>query len=214
MKRRDFSAGLLAAGAIGLPVMAQQQPVSRVTPAEYRQIGRPAPVDAPQGKIELVEFFWYSCPHCNAFEPVLQEWSKKLPSDVVLRRIPVAFRDDFVPQQRLFYTLEALGKVDELHAKVFQAIHAERQPLVREEPILAWAQKQGLDRAKFQEVFNSFAVSAKTKRAVQMQDAYSVEGVPALGVAGRFYTDGSVAGTMQRAVQVAEHLIAEIRKSR
>jgi protein dithiol oxidoreductase (disulfide-forming) len=128
--------------------------------------------------------------------------------------VPVAFRDDFVPQQRLYYTLEALGKLGELHAKVFQAIHADRQSINREDLILEWAAKQGLDQAKFKELYNSFSISTKTRRATQLQDAFKVQGVPAIGIAGRYYTDGTMAGTLDRALQVTDYLIAEARKSR
>jgi thiol:disulfide interchange protein DsbA len=216
MNRREFSTAtgcLLAAASLGLPglVLAQQGPKEGT---DYKALDKRVPVETAAGKIEVVEFFWYSCPHCNAFEPRLEAWSKRLPADVVLRRVPVAFRDDFVPQQRLFYTLEAMNKLDDLHAKVFQAIHGERQPLNKEGLILAWADKQGLDKAKFQELYNSFSVSTKARRAAQLQDAFKVEGVPALGIAGRYYTDGTMAGTMDRALQVTDYLIAEARKSR
>jgi len=216
MNRREFSTatvcllGLAAWGAPGL-VLAQKKPEEGT---EYKTLGQPVAVEAPQGKVEVVEFFWYSCPHCNAFEPRLEAWSKKVGPDVALRRVPVAFRDDFVPQQRLFYTLEAMGRVNDLHAKVFQAVHGERNPLNKEATIYAWADKQGLDKAKFQETFNSFSVTTKARRATQLQDAFKVEGVPALGVAGRFYTDGTMAGNMERALQVTDYLIAEARKSR
>ena len=217
MNRREFSAGaacVLASAAFGLagPVFAQgKKPEDG---GEYLSLGKPVTVDAPPGKVEVIEFFWYSCPHCNAFEPRLEAWIKKLPPDVVVKRIPVAFRDDFVPQQRLYYTLEAMGKVDELHNKVFQAIHQERQLMNREELILAWAAKHGLDPAKFKELYNSFSVSAKARRATQIQDAFKVQGVPAIGIAGRYYTDGTLAGNMERALQVTEYLIAEARKTR
>jgi len=214
MQRRTFAAGL-AAGTLALPVVPAlaQSPKKPVLGTEYRALQQPAPVEAPAGKIEVVEFFWYSCPHCNAFEPSLEAWSKKLPADVVLRRVPVAFRDGFAPQQRLFYTLEAMNRLD-LHGKVFQAIHGDRQPTNREDTILEWAQKNGLDRARFQEVFNSFSVQTKTRKATQLQESYSVEGVPALGVAGRFYTDGEMAGNMGRALQIVDSLVAEARKAR
>ena len=162
----------------------------------------------------MIEFFWYGCPHCNTFEPKLVNWMKKLPTDVSVRRVPVAFRDDFVPQQRLFYTLEAMGKLDELHSKVFTTIHAERQVIDKEPAILAWAEKNGLDKAKFQEMYNSFSVSTKARRATQLQDAYKVQGVPAIGIAGRYYTDGTMAGNMDRALQITEFLVAESRKAR
>ena len=216
MNRREFSAGaacMLATAAIGLPQLAwaQKKPEDGT---DYRLLDKRVPVEAPQGKIEVVEFFWYSCPHCNAFEPRLEAWSKKLPADVVLRRVPVAFRDDFVPQQRLFYTLEAMGKLGELHGKVFQAIHVDKQRIDTEGPIVDWAAKQGLDKAKFLETYNSFTISTKARRGAQLQDAYKVEGVPALGIAGRYYTDGTMAGNMDRALQVADYLVAETRKTR
>ncbi len=182
--------------------------------AEYLTLDRRVAVDAPDGKVEVIEFFWYSCPHCNAFEPRLEAWIKKLPGDVAVKRVPVAFRDDFVPQQRLFYTLEAMGKLDEMHGKVFQAVHVQRIPLNREDGILEWTEKQGLDKAKFKELYNSFGVSSKSRRAAQLQDAYKVQGVPAIGIAGRYYTDGTLAGNMERALQVTDYLVAEARKAK
>jgi thiol:disulfide interchange protein DsbA len=119
-----------------------------------------------------------------------------------------------VPQQRLYYTLEAMGKVDELHAKVFHAIHVERQATNREDSILAFAQKNGLDRARFQELYNSFSVSTKARRAKQLQDQYEVDGVPAMGVAGRFYTDGTLTGNMDRVLQVVDYLVGEVRRGK
>ena len=216
INRREFTVGtacLAAAAGLGVPSLAfaQKKPEDG---HEYRTLDKRVPQDVPAGKVEVIEFFWYSCPHCNAFEPQLTAWSKKLPQDVVLRRVPVAFRDDFVPQQRLYYTLEALGKVDELHGKVFQAIHGAREALTKEPEILAWAAKNGLDQAKFKETYNSFSVSAKARKATQLQDAFQVEGVPAMGVAGRWYTDGTMSGNMGRALQVVDFLVAEARKSR
>ncbi len=214
MIRRDFCAAVAGAAtlaAVGMPQLAwaQKKPEDG---HEYKTLDKRAGVETPAGKIEVIEFFWYSCPHCNAFEPQLQAWSKRLPADVVLRRVPVAFRDNFVPQQRLFYTLEAMGKFEEMHTKVFRAIHVDKEGLDKEETILAWAQKNGMDKAKFQETYNSFSVQTKARRAKQLQDAYAVEGVPALGIAGRWYTDGSMAGSMGRALQVTEFLVAEARK--
>jgi len=216
MKRREFSAtvaGVLGASALMAPpsVLAQGRPQEG---KDFRAIEKKVPVEAPPGKIEVVEFFWYSCPHCNAFEPRLNAWLKKLPPDVSFRRVPVAFRDDFVPQQRLYYTLEAMGKVDQLHDKVFAAIHDQHQPTNREDTILAFVEKNGVDRAKFQELYNSFAVSTKARKAKQLQDQYEVDGVPAIGVAGQYYTDGTMAGGMDRALQVVDFLVAEARRAK
>ncbi|HXD43009.1 MAG TPA: thiol:disulfide interchange protein DsbA/DsbL [Ramlibacter sp.] len=216
MNRREFStsaACILAGAALGFagPAFAQAKKPENGT--DYQTLGKIVASDAAPGKVEVIEFFWYSCPHCNAFEPKLEAWMKKLPPDVVLKRVPVAFRDDFVPQQRLYYTLEAMGKVDELHSKVFRAIHAERQAINREDLIVEWVGKQGLDTGKFKELYNSFSVSSKARRATQLQDAFKVQGVPAIGVAGRYYVDGDLAGNMDRALQITDYLIAEARKT-
>lgn len=209
MKRREFTLAL--AGATALPALAQQ----RFEPGkDYLPLDKPAPVEASAGKIEVVEFFWYNCPHCNAFEPALEAWIKRAPKDVVVKRVPVAFSSAFQGQQRLFYTLEAMGLVDKLHGKVFQAIHVERKRLEAPEVIADWAAAQGVDKAKFLEQFNSFSVASKVTRAGQLTAAYKVEGVPALGVAGRFYTDATLTRNMDRSLQVVDYLVGEVRKGR
>jgi thiol:disulfide interchange protein DsbA len=217
MQRREFSiatASVAAAASLGTlssPALAQA-PVAPRAGTDFLVLDKPAPVEAPPGKIEVVEFFWYSCPHCNRFEPALEAWIQKAPKDVVVRRVPVSFRPDFEPQQRLYYVLEAMNKVDELHKKVFLAIHGEKQMLNNAELIAAWAEKQGLNKAKFSEMYNSFSIATKARKATQLQDAYKVDGVPALGVAGRFYTSGELAKNMDRALQVTDYLVVQARK--
>lgn len=216
MQRREFSiatASVAVAASLGaLSTPAQAQAPAPRAGTDFLVLDKPAPVEAPAGKVEVVEFFWYSCPHCNSFEPALEEWIKKAPKDVAVRRVPIAFRPDFEPQQRLFYVLEAMNKVDELHKKVFYAIHVEKQMLNTPDLIAAWAEKQGLNKAKFLETYNSFSVATKARKATQLQDAYKIDGVPALGVAGRYFTSGSMAQTMGRALQVTDYLIAQVRK--
>jgi thiol:disulfide interchange protein DsbA len=217
MNRREFSVGAactVALASLGFPGTLLAQARKPEDGTDFLTLDKKVPVEAPAGKVEVIEFFWYSCPHCNAFEPKLVNWIKKLPADVSIRRVPVAFRDDFVPQQRLYYTLEAMGKLEELHGKVFTAIHTDKQVIDKEATIVAWAEKNGLDRAKFQELYNSFSVQTKARRATQLQDAYKVQGVPAIGIAGRYYTDGTMAGTMDRALQVTDYLVAEARKAK
>ena len=181
---------------------------------EYVTLDKRVPAESNDSKIEVIEFFWYSCPHCNAFEPRFAQWLKTIPKDVVVRRVPVRFRDDFEPQQRMFYTLEAMGKLEALHAKLFTAIHAEKQKLDTLDTLTAWAVKNGLDKAKFTEIFNSFGVATKARRATQLQEAFKVQGVPSLGVAGRFYTDGTLASSMDSALGVVEYLLGQVRKGR
>ena len=216
MKRRDFS---LAAPALAVLSTATWMPAhaQALKPAEgtdYFVLDKSVAVDAPPGKIEVVEFFWYKCPHCNSFEPALEAWSKKLPKDVVLRRVPIAFQDSFAPLQRLFYSIEAMGLTAKLHAKVFNAIHIERLNLEKGDAIIEWVAQQGVDKAKFAEQFGSFSINSKATKATQLQNAYRVEGVPALGVAGRFYTDGQIAKSMDRALLVVDALVADLRGKR
>jgi thiol:disulfide interchange protein DsbA len=216
IQRREFSlsaASVAAAATFGaavLPTAAQAQAAFKQG-TDYLTLDKPAPTEVAAGQVEVVEFFWYSCPHCNSFEPQLDAWVKKAPKDVVLRRVPVSFRPDFEPQQRLYYVLEGMGKVDELHKKVFYAIHVEKQALNTAALVAAWAEKQGLDKAKFTEMYNSFSVSTKARKATQLQDLYKVDGVPALGVGGRYYTSGSLAQTMERALLVTDYLIGQAR---
>ena len=219
MKRRDFSlAAISAATVTGLPLAANAQgPAAAKKPVEgtdYLSLDKRVPSDVGAGKIEVIEFFWYSCPHCNAFEPQFAEWKKAAPKDVVVQRVPVRFRDDFEAQQRAYYVFESLNLVDAMHGKLFHAIHTERQQLNTAPALAAWADKNGLPEKKFMETFNSFGVASKARRATQLQEAFKVQGVPALGVAGRFYTDGSLTQTMDRALQVAEYLLGEVRRGR
>lgn len=211
MQRRAFSRGLMAAGAAaaaGLnlsPALAQRVAFKEGT--DYLKLAKPAPTDSPAGQVEVVEFFAYSCIHCFNFEPVFGEWLKKQPAHVHVRRMPVAFNQNFVPMQRFYFALEAMGLVDKLHTKVFKAFHEERLPLTTAPAIVAWVEKQGVDRNQFISHFDGAAVKSAQK-AVGLQDAYQVEGTPALGVAGRYY----IGGQGPRTLLVADSLIAEARK--
>jgi len=218
MKRREFSlsaASAVAASALTLPVanpaMAQARQFKEGK--DFKRLDKPVAPDAPAGKVDVIEFFWYSCPHCNAFEPTLDAWVKAAPKDLSIRRVPVAFNASFVPQQKLFYTLEGMGKLEALHAKVFRAVHVEKAKLAKDDEILAWVTQQGVDVAKFKEVYGSFSVANQVRRASQLQDSYGVEGVPSMGVAGKYYTDGTMAGSMQTVLQVVEYLAATARKA-
>lgn len=217
MKRRNFMQQavppvLWASGAAWAQGPGAMRPPQQGE--DYLVLDKPVATDVPAGKLELLEFFWYNCPHCHAFEPVFEAWVQRAPKDVVVKRVPVAFRTDFVPQQRLFYALDAMGLLPQLHARVFHAIHVERKRLDQPEAIVDWVAQQSVDKAKFVEQFNSFAVQSKASRASQLMNSFKLEGVPALGVAGRYYTDGSLARSMERALQVAEFLLASSRKWR
>jgi thiol:disulfide interchange protein DsbA len=214
MQRREFNALSLSTliGLTAMPALAQTTAFKEGT--DYLSLKNRVATDVAKGKIEVLEFFWYNCPHCNAFEPALSAWSKKLPKDVVLKRVPVKFREDFEPQQRAFYVLEALGKVEELQAKMFAAIHVEKQNLAKLDTLLVWGEKNGIPAKQFSDLYNSFTVIGKARQAAKLQEDFKVEGVPALGIGGRYYVDGSLAGSMERALQITDFLTAEIRKGR
>ena len=220
MNRRELPARALAAASllgIGgvfslLPAHAQARKFENGT--DFISLDKPVAVESPPDKVEVVEFFWYACPHCHAFEPRLETWLKVLPRDVSFRRVPVAFRDTFAPQQRLYYALEALGRAEEFQTRIFTAIHVQKIALDTQETIAPWVEKQGIDKAKFLELYNSFGISTKARKAKQLQDMYRIDGVPSLGIAGRYYTDGTLAKNMDRALQVTEFLITEARRTK
>ncbi|WP_218509438.1 thiol:disulfide interchange protein DsbA/DsbL [Variovorax sp. dw_308] len=214
MNRRDFSLAATSLGLLPLASPSHAQAPMFSAGKDYIKLGKPAPVDSPAGKVEVVEFFSYNCPHCAAFEPDLETWIKKLPPQVAFRRVPVAFvGNDVESKQRMYYALEAMGKVDEMQLKIFDAIHRQRQPVMGDDAILAWVAKQPeLDAKKFGEMFKSFSVAGKAKRATQLQNEYQVTGVPAFGVAGRWYVDGELARSMERALQITDYLVVEARK--
>ena len=216
MKRRDFSASLLGAGA-GLAALGWQASARAqggpVEGTHYVRLSQPVPA-GPAGKIEVIEFFWYGCPHCNAFEPTLEPWVKQLPADVAFHRVPVAFSaEPFVAHQRIFYALDSLGLVAAMHRKVLYAIHNDRLRLDKSADISAFMARNGVDGAKFMESYDSFAVQAKAKQATQQAAAYKIDGVPAIGIQGRYYTSGSLAGTNEKALAVADFLIQRVRKA-
>jgi thiol:disulfide interchange protein DsbA len=180
---------------------------------DYRILPIPQPVET-KGKVEVIEFFWYGCPHCYDFEPELISWVKRQPKDVVFKRVPVAFRDDFMPHSQLFYTLEALGKGDALHEKVMYAMHKENKRLLTESEIADWAAAQGIDRNTFLATYRSFAVTSKARAARQLADAYRIDGVPTMVMQGKYVTSPSIAGTKAKAIGVMDLLEEKIRKDK
>mgnify|MGYP000641475961 CR=1 FL=1 len=214
MKRRDFSLTALTVASSALSLNVQAQAKKPEEGIDFLALDKRVPTEVGEGKIEVIEFFWYSCPHCNAFEPRFASWLKAAPKDVVVKRVPVRFRDDFEAQQRAYFVFEALNMVDAMHGKLFHAIHTERQSLNTLAALSAWTDKNGISANKFTETFNSFGVATKARRATQLQESFKVQGVPALGIAGRFYTDGSLTQTMDRALQVTDYLIGEVRRGR
>jgi thiol:disulfide interchange protein DsbA len=205
MNRRDLLTRSAAATAVLAASGARAQ--APVEGKDYVRLATPAPVAAPAGKVEVVEFFSYGCPHCYSFEPLLEPWIKKLPAEVAFRRVPAAFNATWEGLAKIFYALEATGQVDAMHKRVFAAIHVQRQRLDKESDMAAFVKSAGGDDAKFLEAYKSFGVATKLRQGKQLAEAYKIDGVPTLGIHGRFFTSGSLAGTHQRALAVADQLI-------
>lgn len=208
LRRQLLLAAPAAAGLLATHARAQGEPVEG---RDYVRLEKPIamPGDA---KVEVVEFFGYWCPHCNAFEPTLEPWSKRLPPAVAFRRVPVAFSGAHEPYQRLYFALEALGAVEAMHRKVFAAVHLQKMRFDKEADILAFVAANGVDGAKFSDAYKSFSVQTKLRQARQLADAYKIDGVPTLGIQGRFTTSPSMAGGPERALAVADLLIKRVSK--
>jgi thiol:disulfide interchange protein DsbA len=210
MNRRDWtrSAAALAVFAAG---GARAQGAAPVEGRDFVRLNAPVAVPAG-GKIDVVEFFSYGCPHCYSFEPMLESWLKKLPPDVAFRRVPATFNAPFEGYAKLFYALEATGLFEALHKRAYVAIHVQRQRLDKDAELAALAQSAGGDGAKFLDAYRSFGVATRVRQARQLAEAYKIDGVPTLGIHGRWFTSGSLAGSHERALVVADQLIARARK--
>jgi len=189
MDRRTFSlnaaslAGALAlAGATGRVGAQGGGPVEG---RDFQALARPVAVPA-NGKIEVIEFFWYACPHCFAFEPTIEAWIAKLPPDVRFRRVPVGFDARKETHQRIYYTWEALGLVEKMHLKTFTRFHVQKRPIDSERDMLDFAQDNGLDVAKVGQAWNSFSVQTRCREAGRLEDDYGIEHMPEMAIAGRF----------------------------
>jgi thiol:disulfide interchange protein DsbA len=192
--------------------------------AEYLQLASPQPVQAVGKKVEVVEFFMYTCPHCNVLEPFLADWVKKQGDKIAFRRIHMPMTAQNDPVAHLYLTLEAMGKLDEMHAKVFKAIHVDRVRLNKDDVIIDWVSKNGVDKAKFVDTWNSFGVMTKLKRLPATLDAYKINSVPTLVVDGRLMTSPSVvdaankgmneADLSKATVQVLDGMVTKVAKTK
>jgi thiol:disulfide interchange protein DsbA len=191
---------------------------------DYRVIKPPQPTTSGK-QIELIEFFDYGCPHCNDLQVPLRVWLKRKPADVEFLREPVVFRDSQLPLTTTYHTFEAMGLTHKLHYELFSAIHEKRtldpRGLLRDtKPLYDWVTKQGVDRQKFSEVFNSFGVRSRTNRSIEMTQGYGIPGTPALAVDGKYLTAPSLTLKTdnnidyERFFRVLDQLIVMARKER
>jgi len=188
-----------------------QTPIKVEEGFDYRVLPLTQPIDA-KGKVEVIEFFWYGCPHCYEFEPELKGWIKRQNKDVVFKKVPIAFREELMPHSQLFYALEALGKGDTLNDKVMFAMHRENKRLLNENEIADWVTAQGVDRNAFLAAYRSFAVLSKARAANQLGNAYRIDGVPTVAVQGKYITSPSIAGSRAKAVNIMDFLVNKVRK--
>ena len=213
--RRLFCAAVL----LGSAALAAASPAAPRDGVQYRTLPVAQPAHAG-GKVEVIGFFAYYCPHCHAFEPALSAWGSKQGDNIVFKRAHVPQGASVAPQQRLFYTLDAMGLLAEYHDKVFAAMHVERQRLSTDEQVFAWAERSGIDRARFVETWHSFGVQAGLRRAAEMMQAYQIPHWPMVAIDGRFLTSLALANEgadgarteaqmQQAALQVMDHLVAK-----
>jgi len=166
------------------------------------------PTSVKRGQVEVLEFFWYGCPHCFHLEPELNAWTKKLPKNAVFKRMPGVLTDAWMPLTRAFYALEAVGLQEKLHGEVFHAIHVEHLDLNPPGAFLDWAAKKGADRKKLADAYNSFAVDTKVMRAQQLTRDFKLSGVPAFVVNGKYSTSSYLTGGNPQTFKVLDELIA------
>jgi thiol:disulfide interchange protein DsbA len=178
----------------------------------YATLSPPQPTEP--GKIEVIEFFWYGCPHCYALEPAVNGWVKNAPKDVVFKRVPAVPSDSWGEMAKVFYTLEAMGLLDKYHQKVFDAVHQDKLNLGNKKIREEWLVKNGIDVAKYNEMDKSFSVATKYQRAKQLTYAYKVDSVPRVFVNGKYYTSAEQAGGGANIFPVVDQLIGMARKEK
>jgi len=158
-------------------------------------------------KIEVLEFFWYGCPHCYHFEPYLKAWKKTKPANVEFVRVPAIFRPDWEVQARAYYALKNMGVVEEMHSKIFDAIHKDKKRLNKKHALTDFIVANGVDREKFEAEYSSFSVDSMVRKAKKKQTAYQIEGVPSVAVNGKYLTSGSMSGSYENMLKIINQLI-------
>ncbi len=203
---------IASAATAAAPLLAHAQAAQRAPQdgKDFVTLKTPVPVESG-GKIEVLEFFQYSCPHCATYDPYLQAWRKKLPTDVDYKRIPIAWDNSTMPHVRIYYTLETLGKLDDMHQKVFTAIQKNRQPMVNPDQIADFMAANGIDHKQWIDTYNSFSVAARSNRAGQVWRAYKIDGTPAVAVDGKFTTAPSMVGSREGSLIVLDYLVQRAR---
>lgn len=183
------------------------QPVSAEWGEGWDPIDPPIPTSAPSGKIEVLEFFWYGCPHCYDLEPEMEEWLKKQGENIEFRLIPSPLNPSWAIHTQFFYAAEALGVLDKLHKPLFDAMHKERRKIFDKESLIDFAVEQGIDRKEFTDAWKSFGVFVKIQQARKLGKRSQLTGVPAIVINGKYKTSASLAGSHQKMFKVMDELI-------
>lgn len=178
---------------------------------QYAEVEPPQPTADPS-RVEVVELFWYGCPHCYTFEPHLKEWLAGKPDHVDFRRTPAVFRKNWIPHAQAYYAAAALGVLDQFHSPLFKALHEDKRQIYTPAELADFVAEQGIDRAAFIDAYNSFAVKSKVKQAIVMTQRYGITGVPAVVINGKYRTSGSIANGFPGVIDVMNVLIEQERK--
>lgn len=199
---------------IQAPVVAAEQGTDGVFQiyGQYEKVNPPQPTADPK-RVEVLELFWYGCPHCYTLEPHLKNWLKDKPDYVVFRRMPAVFNERWALHAEAYYTAEALGVLDEIHEPLFDAMHRDRRPLGTSEQIMAFFEEHGVKKEDFRKAWGSFAVRTKVRRATVMSQRYGIDGVPAIVINGKYRTSGSLAGNYRNIIKVINTLAEEEQKA-
>ncbi|MCU7919382.1 MAG: thiol:disulfide interchange protein DsbA/DsbL [Candidatus Thiodiazotropha sp. (ex Dulcina madagascariensis)] len=176
-------------------------------------IDPPVATTAPEGKVEVIEFFWYGCPHCYQMEPQLQAWLKNKPEQVAFIRVPAPLNNSWTVHAQFFYAAEILGLGDKMHHPLFVAMHDKKRKLYDKASLIDFAVEQGADRQKFTDAWNSFGVYVKVQNAKKLGQRYRLDGVPAIGINGKYITNGSLAGTYSKMFEIVSQLVAKESKT-
>lgn len=193
---------------VAAPLMTvSAMPEAYVEGTHYAKTAQRLATTAEENQIEVVELFSYSCPHCFRLDPIVMEWKKTLPENVKFVHVPAIFRDSWLQLARVFYAAEAMGELERLHPIIFNAIHVEKKRLNTEDQLLDFIEEQGIDRAEFEKMMNSFTVKAKVKKALILSQTSGVTGVPAMIVNGKYRTDAPLAGSMEEMMKAVDFLI-------
>ena len=208
MRNLILSAALVSASLFGMSAQAANVPLE--AGKTYVELSSAVPVAAP-GKIEVVELFWYGCPHCYSFEPVVNPWAEKLPADVNFVRIPAMFGGPWDAHGQMFLTLEAMGVENKVHSAVFNAIQKEGKRLTDKNDMADFLATQGVDKDKFLATFDSFAIKGQIVKAKELAKKYEISGVPTMVVNGKYRFDLGTAGGPEQTLNVADQLIAKER---